>query len=55
MARRYGLGFYVTVAVLLAVFVNQPVAFLDVAWQMFSGIGEFGGAVVSELASGGGE
>lgn len=52
MARRYGLGFYVTLVVLLAAFVNEPLAFLDVSWELFTNIGEFGGSIVSELASG---
>ena len=51
MRRRYGLGFYAVVVALFAVFVAEPVAFLDVAWQVFQGVGEFGGALVSELAS----
>ncbi len=53
LARRYGLSFYVALVVFLAIFVNAPLATLEVSWEAFKAIGEFGGSVVSELASGG--
>lgn len=52
MGRRYGLGFYAVLLVLLAVFVNEPMATLEVTAQMFKAVGEFGGSVVSEQAAG---
>jgi hypothetical protein len=51
MRRRYGLGFWAVVIALFATFVAEPVASLDVARQVFEGVGEFGGSLVSELAS----
>jgi len=53
MARRYGVSFYLALIVFAAVFVNAPMATLDVSWLAFKAIGEFGGSVVSELASNG--
>jgi hypothetical protein len=53
MRRRYGLGFYAVLVALFATFVAEPAATLDVSWQVFQGVGEFGRALVSELASDG--
>jgi hypothetical protein len=55
MRRRYGLGFWAIVVAIFATFVAEPRATLDVSWQVFQGVGEFGGALVSELASSGEE
>ncbi len=52
MARRYGLSWYVGLVVLAAVFVKAPMETLEVSWAVFQAVGEFGGDVVSELASG---
>ena len=52
MRRRYGLGGWAIVIALFATFIAEPRATLDVSWQIFHGVGEFGGALVSELASG---
>ena len=51
MRRRYGLGFWAVVLALFATFVAEPRATLDVSWQIFQGVGEFGGELVSDLAS----
>jgi len=51
MARRYGLSWYVGLIVAAAVFVKAPMDTLEVSWTVFQAIGEFGGQVVSELAS----
>jgi hypothetical protein len=51
MRRRYGLGFYAVLVALFATFVAEPRASLEVSRQVFQGLGEFGGALVSELAS----
>ncbi len=51
MARRYGLSWYVALVVLAAVFVKAPMETLEVSWTVFEAVGEFGGQVVSELAS----
>ena len=53
MRRRYGLGFWAVVITIFATFVAEPRATLDVSWQVFQAVGEFGGALVSELASDG--
>lgn len=53
MRRRFGLGAWAIVIALFATFVAEPRASLDVSWQVFQGVGEFGGAVVAELASDG--
>lgn len=53
MRRRYGLGFYAVLVALFATFVAEPTATMDVSWQVFQRVGEFGGALVSELASDG--
>jgi len=53
MRRRYGVGAWAVVIALFATFVAEPRASLDVSWQVFQGVGEFGGALVSELASDG--
>jgi len=53
MRRRYGLELWAVLIALLATFVAEPRASLDVSWRVFQGVGEFGGAVVAELASDG--
>ena len=52
MRHRYGLGFWAVVIAVFATFVAEPAATLDVAGQIFTSVGEFGGSLVSELASG---
>jgi hypothetical protein len=52
MRRRSGLGFWAVVLALFATFVAEPTATLSVARQIFENVGEFGGALVSELAAG---
>jgi hypothetical protein len=53
MRRRSGPGAWAIVIALFATFVAEPRASLDVSWRVFQGVGEFGGALVSELASDG--
>lgn len=55
MARRYGIAFWVVVLVVLATFIHEPAATARFAKDAFFAVGEFGGAVVVELSSGGAE
>jgi len=50
MRRRTG-GSWVVLALLVATFVAEPRASLEVTADLFTAAGEFGGALVSELAS----
>ena len=52
MARRYGIGFWAVIIALVATFIAEPSASRDVSVQVFQGLGDFGGAIVSELSDG---
>jgi hypothetical protein len=55
MSRRRGGGSgLLLVAAFVAVFAAEPVATLQVLWQLFRAVGEFGGSLVVELAAGDG-
>lgn len=51
MARRYGLSFWLAILVFAATFVSAPKDTAELSWDIFRGVGEFGGAVVSELVN----
>ena len=52
MYRRYPLGMLVAVVLFLATFVAEPGATMRFTAEAFSAVGEFGGALVSEIVSG---
>ena len=49
--RRHSIGFWLVAIALVATFLAEPQSSLEVAGDAFTALGEFGGALVTELAA----